>query len=48
MLGRSSKGRLLAIAHIYSAAGPASAVAWLISAREPTRVERRQYENEPR
>lgn len=38
----------LSVAHTYSATGPASAVARVISAREATRAERRQYENEPR
>ena len=47
-LGMSSGGRLLALAHTYNATGPNSAKARVISAREATRSERRQYENEPR
>jgi hypothetical protein len=47
-LGMSSEGRLLAVAHTYAAGGAASAKVRLISAREATRFERRQYENEPR
>ena len=47
-LGMSSGGRLLALAHTYSATGPNSAKARVISAREATRAERRQYEDEPR
>ncbi|MEO8298187.1 MAG: BrnT family toxin [Burkholderiales bacterium] len=47
-LGRSSDGRLLAVAHTYVAIGATSAEARIISAREATRRERLQYENEPR
>jgi uncharacterized DUF497 family protein len=47
-LGVSGEGRLLAVSHTYSATGPASAKARIISAREATRTERRQYEDEPR
>jgi uncharacterized DUF497 family protein len=47
-LGLSSEGKLLAVSHSYSANGPASAKARIISAREATRAERRQYEDEPR
>lgn len=47
-LGLSGEGRLLAVAHTYQATGPNSARVRLISAREATRNERRQYENEPR
>lgn len=47
-LGLSSNGRLLAVAHTYVATGPSSARIRIISAREATRQERRQYENEPR
>lgn len=47
-LGMSSEGKLLAVSHTYTATGPASAKARIISAREATRNERRQYENEPR
>lgn len=45
-LGMSSQGRLLAVVHTYSASGPASAKVRIISAREATRLERQQYENE--
>jgi uncharacterized DUF497 family protein len=44
----SSTGKLLAVAHTYTATGPASARVRVISAREATRNERRQYEDEPR
>ena len=47
-LGLSSEGRLLAVVHTYSATGPNSARVRMISAREATRAERRQYEDEPR
>jgi uncharacterized protein len=47
-LGLSSQGRLLAVAHTYTATADASARVRIISAREATRTERRQYENEPR
>ena len=44
----SSQGRLLAVAHTYTATGVASARVRIISAREATRSERQQYENIPR
>jgi uncharacterized DUF497 family protein len=47
-LGTSSDGKLLAVAHTYTATGPSSAKVRIISAREATKHERRQYENEPR
>lgn len=47
-LGRSEKGKLLAVAHTYRTAGAASVQVRIISAREATRREREQYENEPR
>ena len=47
-LGMASKGKLLAVSHTYAATGPASARVRIISAREATRNERRQYEDEPR
>jgi len=47
-LGMSSQGRLLAVAHTFTATGANSARVRLISAREATRAERRQYEDEPR
>ena len=47
-LGMSSNGKLLAVAHTYTATGASSARVRVISARDATRNERRQYENEPR
>ena len=47
-LGVSGQGRLLAVSHTYSATGPASMKARIISAREATRAERQQYQDEPR
>ena len=47
-LGMSSGGKLLAVSHTYTATGASSARVRMISAREATRNERRQYENEPR
>lgn len=47
-LGISGEGKLLAVSHTYSATGPNSMKARIISAREPTKAERRQYENEAR
>ena len=47
-LGMDSAGKLLALSHRYTATGPASARVRIISAREATRNERRQYEDEPR
>lgn len=47
-LGMDSAGRLLAVSHTYTTTGPASARVRIISAREATRTERRQYEDEPR
>jgi uncharacterized DUF497 family protein len=44
-LGMSSEGKVLAVSHTYTAAGPDSARVRIISAREATRSERRQYEN---
>lgn len=44
-LGLSSEGRLLAVSHTYTSSGPDSARVRIISARESTRSERRQYEN---
>lgn len=45
-LGHSNQGRLLAVVHTYTATGPITAKVRLISAREATRHERQQYENE--
>jgi len=47
-LGVSSEGKLLAVAHTYQPTGPAAVQVRIISAREATRREREQYENEPR
>jgi uncharacterized DUF497 family protein len=47
-LGQSSEGRLLAVAHTYHMLNANTARIRLISAREATRRERQQYENEPR
>ena len=47
-LGSSEHGQLLAVAHTYTGSGPASVKVRIISAREATKAERRQYENEPR
>jgi uncharacterized protein len=49
-LGMDSAGKLLAVAHTYTVTGPATARVRvrIISAREATRAERRQYEDEPR
>jgi uncharacterized DUF497 family protein len=46
-LGQSSNGKLLAVSHTYTGTGPDTAQARIISAREATRHERRQYEGEP-
>lgn len=47
-LGTSSDGRLLAVAHTYQATSALQAKVRIISAREATRRERQQYEDEPR
>jgi uncharacterized protein len=47
-IGMDSAGKLLAVSHTYAATGPTSARVRIISAREATRNERRQYEDEPR
>lgn len=46
-LGQTSDGRLLAVAHTYQMLETNIARVRLISAREATRPERQQYENEP-
>lgn len=46
MLGHSSEGRLLAVVHTYNTTSVDSAKVRIISAREATRHERQQYENE--
>ncbi len=47
-LGMSSVGKLLAVSHTYQHTGPIDVRVRIISAREATRRERQQYENEPR
>lgn len=47
-LGQSSDNRLLAVSHTYQNTHANSAQIRLISARDATRQERQQYENEPR
>jgi uncharacterized protein len=47
-LGMASNGKLLAVSHTFTATGADSARVRIISAREATRNERRQYEDEPR
>lgn len=47
-LGLSSDGKLLAVSHTYQHTGPIHVSVRIISAREATRRERQQYENEPR
>jgi uncharacterized protein len=46
-LGLSSEGKLLAVAHTFQSMGAGRAGVRIISAREATRREREQYENEP-
>ena len=48
MLGMSSAGKLLAVPHTYQHIGQVEVKVRIISAREATRRERQQYENEPR
>lgn len=47
-LGMSSDGKMLAVSHTYQHTGPIHVRVRIISAREATRRERQQYENEPR
>ena len=47
-LGQTSDGQLLAVSHTYDVLDANTVQIRLISAREATRRERRQYENEPR
>lgn len=47
-LGNSSDGKLLAVSHTYQHTGPINVSVRIISAREATKRERQQYENEPR
>ena len=47
-LGVSREGKLFAVSHTFEATGPNWARIRIISAREPTSNERRQYQDEPR
>ena len=47
-LGLSSEGRLLAVSHTYQHTGPIHVSLRIISAREASKRERQQYDNEPR
>lgn len=47
-LGMSSQGRLLAVLHTYQHTESINVRVRIVSAREATRRERQQYENEPR
>lgn len=47
-LGAASDGKLLAVSHTYQASSPLEVKVRIISAREATRRERQQYEDEPR
>lgn len=47
-LGLSSEDKLLAIAHTYQSTDISQVRGRIISARQATRREREQYENEPR
>lgn len=47
-MGMASSGKLFAVSHTYMATGAGSAQIRIISAREATRSERKQYEGEPR
>ena len=47
-LGRAGDSKLLAVSHTYQPTRSASAQVRIISAREATRREHEQYENEPR
>jgi uncharacterized protein len=47
-LGNSSDGKLLAVSHTYQHTGPINVTVRIISARDATKRERQQYENEPR
>lgn len=47
-LGTSSDGKLLAVSHTYQHTEPVRVRVRIISARQATKRERQQYENEPR
>ncbi len=44
-LGQSSEGKLVLVVHTYAEVSPEQAYIRIISARRPTRRERRQYED---
>jgi uncharacterized protein len=44
-VGRAANGQILLVVHTFSSTGVSSALVRLISARQPTRRERTQYEN---
>jgi uncharacterized DUF497 family protein len=45
-LGRAQNGKLLVVVHTFSATGPSTALVRVISARQPTKREREQYEQQ--
>lgn len=47
-LGMSSQGKMLAVSHTYAPIDALTVRVRVISAREATRAERQQYEEEPR
>jgi len=47
-LGLASAGKLLAVSHTYDPTGNNSVKVRMISARDATKSERQQYENQPR
>lgn len=47
-LGETIRGRLLAVSHTYLCESGESVLVRVVSAREATRRERQQYQNEPR
>jgi uncharacterized DUF497 family protein len=47
-LGETEGGKLLAVSHTYVTHGTEAATVRIISAREATRAECRQYRDEPR
>jgi len=47
-LGMDKGGKLLAVSHTYQHSGPTHVSVRIIAAREATKRERQQHENEPR
>lgn len=45
-LGRSGNGKLLLVVHTFTATGPNTALVRVISARDPSKREREQYEQQ--